>query len=505
MHGRLHNTARTTIAGAAATFGCLLLAAVGGCDRREPARQTRAWTAARRPLPNIIMLTVDTLRADHMALYGYQRETMPAVQAFADTAVVFDNAVVPRGSTRPSYASMLTGLYPFHHGVRCNGSVLNADLVTLPEVLQAVGYHTAGFVSNFVLVGELSGFDQGFDVYDDRVEEREPNRPNYERTAANTLRAILQWLASDPPKPFFLFTNFIDPHGPYHPPQRFREMFHSTEQRQLSDEDIPAYQRIEGEHNYFDYVDRYDGEIRYVDEALGLLIEQLKAQGLWDDAVVIFTADHGESMGEHGIYFTHHLHVWEETVRVPLVVRLPQTLSPRRVQSLCSPMDLMPTLLEYLHITPAGQFDGRSLLPLMEGETGDNRTVFLEFPNVATPQASYPDEYAVRTQTHKLIRVYDPTNGRLEMQAVFDVATDPNEQKPIPFDATDLTHRRLAERFDSILAELHTYKLPFTLTVYEMPNDQRSEFVHSRPASKRLVKPLTEDQIDKLRSLGYVD
>jgi len=131
--------------------------------------------------PNIIVFTVDTLRADHIGLYGYHRDTMPTIEAFAKSAMVFDNAVVSRGSTLPSYASMLTGLYPFHHGIYNNGPLLHEDLPTLPEILNKAGYHTVGFVSNFVMIAGMSGFQQGFDIYDDRMEEREANRPNFSR------------------------------------------------------------------------------------------------------------------------------------------------------------------------------------------------------------------------------------------------------------------------------------------------------------------------------------
>ncbi|MHC4064639.1 MAG: sulfatase-like hydrolase/transferase, partial [Planctomycetota bacterium] len=133
----------------------VLVAAVSSCRREESPASKAA--DARPARPNIIFLTVDTLRADHLELYGYSRQTMPTVAALADRATVFDNAVVPRGSTRPSYASMLTGRYPFRHGVRSNGAVLHENITTLTERLQAHGYHTAGFVSNFVLVGEQSG------------------------------------------------------------------------------------------------------------------------------------------------------------------------------------------------------------------------------------------------------------------------------------------------------------------------------------------------------------
>ena len=244
---------------AAAGMSLIFVASLPSCRQANGPQRTSSSAA---PRPNIIFLTVDTLRADHLALHGYVRNTMPAIEAFAKTAVVFDNAVVPRGKTRPSYASMLTGLYPFHHGVRNNEIVLSGNLVTLPEVLKRAGYHTAGFVSNYVLVAELSGIDQGFDVYDDRLEEVEKaQRVNYERTAENTLAAIVKWLDSDPLQPFFLFTHFIDPHGPYTPPDRFDKMYRSTSVRILKRGQMPPYQYIQGRLNYYDYVDRYDGEV----------------------------------------------------------------------------------------------------------------------------------------------------------------------------------------------------------------------------------------------------
>jgi arylsulfatase A-like enzyme len=348
-----------------------------------------------------------------MALYGYERDTMPAVEAFAKTAVVFDNAVVPRSLTRPSYASMLTGLYPFHHGVRSNAAVLHEDLTTLPEVLKSAGYHTAGFVSNFILVGELSGFDRDFDVYDDRVEETTFKRFHYERTAGNTVKAILEWLDSKPSQPFFLFVNLMDPHGPYTPPERLGRLYHSGKSRILNRYQIPTYQFIEGQLNYFDYVDRYDGEIRFADEAMGTLIEELKRRDLWDTSLVVFTADHGELLGEHNnIFFEHYFHVWEETMHVPLVIRLPRSsqrqtgspdrpavAGPKRIRSLCSPMDLMPTILAHLNLSCDVRFDGRNLLPVIGGGEDTDRALLLEFPNMPTPYVAlpitFPDVYAI--------------------------------------------------------------------------------------------------------------
>jgi len=411
---------------------------LSGCGKRQKAK-----------MPNIIVLTVDTLRADHMALYGYHRNTMPAIERFAETAVVFDNAVVPRGSTRPSYASMLTGFYPFHHGVYNNTAVLHENLTTLPQLLQSAGYHTAAFTSNFTLVRELSGCHQGFDVYDDRVEERLPNRLSYERTAAHTLKAIMEWLESNAQQPFFLFTNFIDPHGPYLPPKRFRNLYHSGKERILDRRQIPPYQFVDGSLDFYDYLDRYDGEISYIDEALGMLIEELKRRGLWDDALIVFTADHGEHLGDHTDiirkWLLNHLpSVWEATAHVPLIIQLPQTPGdnvavPRRVQSVCSPMDLAPTVLDYLGIIDDVRMDGRSLLPVLRGNQETDRVVLLECPLksysfIPKGSSNYPDTYAIRSDTHKLVRSFQRGTPNVLQQAVFDISADPLEKSPFRYD-----------------------------------------------------------------------
>jgi len=490
----------------------LVIGIVFGISSCKKGKVPDTGGACKGKRPNIIVLTVDTLRADHMALYGYHRDTMPAIEAFAKTAVVFDQAVVSRGNTRASYASMLTGLYPFRHGVYNNNVVLHENFKTLPEILKSAGYHTAGFVSNFVLVGELSGCDQGFDIYDDRTEDREINRPNYERSAAGTLKAILEWLQTDPPQPFCLFTNFIDPHGPYLPPKRFRSLYKSNKELILDQKKIFSYQRVNDSRNYYDYVDRYDGEIRYVDEAMGQLIEALKSKGLWDDALVIFLSDHGESLGEHNIFFEHQYYVYEETVRVPLAIRLPpdgpgaDAATPRRTSSLSSPMDIMPTTLDYLDVSFKDKIDGQTLLPILHGTESTDRAIFLEFPEVSIPSQRHPVSFAVRTATHKLIRVLQPNTRALIGQAVFDITTDPLEQRPVRYDQSVKLHHKLSKQVDAMLKAVAEYEIPFTLTSYEVPLAKRTEYVEQRKKKgpKLIIKPLSDEQIERLRSLGYI-
>jgi arylsulfatase A-like enzyme len=472
-------------------------------------------------MPNIIVLTVDTLRADHMALYGYHRNTMPAIEKFAKTAVVFDNAVVARGSTRPSYASMLTGLYPFRHGVYNNTAVLHEDLTTLPQLLRSAGYHTAAFVSNFSMVKELSGCHRGFDIYDDWIQDRELNRLNYERTATKTAKAIMKWLETRPQQPFFLFTNFIDPHGPYLPPKRFRSIYHSQDKRMLHRRQIPPYQFVDGSLDFYEYLDRYDAEISYADEALGMLIEELKRKGLWDDAIVIFTSDHGEHLGDHTDiirkWLLNHLpSVWEAAAHVPMVIRLPQTsgdnaTARRRVRSVCSPMDLAPTVLDYLGIGSDVEMDGLSLMPALKDQQKTERVVLLECPLksysfIPAGSKNYPDIYAIRSDTHKLVRSLKRGTSKVLYQVVFDISADPLEKNPLRYDDGSALHQKLAGHMDAMLKQVRTYKLPFPVTIFRMPESERTDFIEKRKAtSQENIKYLSDKQIESLRSLGYVE
>ncbi|HKY32869.1 MAG TPA: sulfatase [Candidatus Polarisedimenticolia bacterium] len=478
-----------------------------------------AWPAGPSPQvagprrPHIIWITVDTLRADHLALHGYHRDTMPSVEAFAAGAVVFDNAVVPRSSTRPSYASMLTGQYPFRHGVRSNDTVLHPDVATLPEILKGAGYHTAAFIGNFVLLSELSGVDQGFDVYDDSMEKADGHGLWYERTSRRTLEAILGWLDRRPQGPFFFLVNLIDPHGPYRPPPGYRRLFRSPRQRMLLADQIPSYQREPGVTDFYDYVDRYDAEIRQTDAAIGLLVEELRRRGLWDDALVVFTADHGEAMGEHGTFFEHHFGVWEETKRVPLVVRLPRAgpagapAPPRRVAEPASPMDLTPTVLSLLGVPPpAGHvFDGVDLLPVLQGGDPAPRSILLEFPRAAGRHMMLPDVFALRTRTHKLVRILDPDTGGMQREALFDLRSDPREQQPMPVDPADPLHDAMARVLSAGTRVARGHRLPFHVTEYDTSLARQPEILSQRGGRDPSGPTLTQEQLEKLRSLGYVN
>lgn len=298
------------------------------------------WLLRPRPPGLIVVISIDTLRADRMPIYGYAAGRTPAIDAFAKDAVTFDRAYAHAPQTLPSHASMFTGQLPFAHAVRDNlGFTLSQDAVTLPEVLSQAGYTTGGFVSSFVLRAE-TGIHQGFATYDAQfpaaASDRSPGQ--VQRPGVQTLEATDRWLDTLTDTRAFAFFHIYEPHKPYAPPA--------------------SYQGLP---------DPYDGEVAYSDEIVGRLLASLKRRGWYDNATIVITADHGEGLGDHGEE-EHGLFLYDEVMRVPLLIKLPgnQGGGERRREPV-QHIDLVPTLTMMAKAeTPAG-LQGRNLLPLLEG------------------------------------------------------------------------------------------------------------------------------------------
>jgi choline-sulfatase len=283
--------------------------------------------------PNILLITLDTTRADHLGAYGNRRAQTPNLDRLAASGVLFERAITAAPLTLPAHASLLTGRYPFTHGIRNNGSFTLGDATaTLATTLQAAGYRTAAFVSAFVL-DHRYGLARGFDHYDDRLD--------LERRGADTVAAAGAWLTetAHDGRPFFLWLHLYDPHDPYEPPPPFAEAFH----------DRP-----------------YDGEIAYDDQQIGELLARLHAIGADGSLLIAAAGDHGESLGEHG-EATHGLFVYEGTIRIPMTIAGPRLPAGRRVPNLVRSIDLAPTLLDAAGLPPLPDVEGRSLLPLVAG------------------------------------------------------------------------------------------------------------------------------------------
>lgn len=297
------------------------------------------WLRSEPPGP-VVVISIDTLRADRLPLYGYAAGRTPALDAFARDAVVFDRAYAHAPQTLPSHASVFTGRLPFEHAVRDNlGFSLSEAAVTLPEVLAQAGYQTGGFVSSFVLRAE-TGIAQGFGTYDARfpaaASDRSPGQ--VQRPGDQTLDAAERWLAGLTDPRAFVFFHIYEPHKPYAPPAAHRN-----------------------------FADPYDGEVAFSDEIVGRLLATLKRRDWYDSATIIVTADHGEGLGDHEEE-EHGLFLYDEVMRIPLLVKLPGgTGAGTRRREPVQHIDLMPTLLSLTRVNAPVDLRGRDLTPLLRG------------------------------------------------------------------------------------------------------------------------------------------
>jgi len=326
---------------------------------------------------SLLLVTIDTLRADHLSCYGYERETSPRLDAFVARGTRFELGFSASPRTLPSHASLLTGLYPSFHSVGHENSrfALEGSFVTLAEHCRAAGMRTAAIVSNPVL-HRRSGLAQGFETYDDRFPDAEPGRPAREKIAERTASAALQRLAELAGGRFFLWVHFQDPHGPYAPPAPFDEAFAGesvTEDLVLAAGDthaghgeLPEYQVLGEERRLAEYVRRYDAEIRYLDEHLGRVLDALERLGIAGETLVAITADHGEAFGEDGYYCAHGHGLGLDQTRVPLVFAGPRVRPGTVLEGPVSNVAVFATALEALGLADADRQQSASLARALE-------------------------------------------------------------------------------------------------------------------------------------------
>ena len=323
----------------------------------------------------IVLISIDTLRADRLPVYGYTRGETPHIDALAREAVVFDRAYAHSPQTLPSHASLFTGLLPFEHGVRDNlGFALERGARTLAGLLRERGYATGGFVSAYVMRGE-TGVGQGFDTFDDRLPpaSSEVGVGEVQRAGLDTLGAAERWLDSLASRRAFLFLHLYEPHTPYTPPARYRRL------------------------------DPYDGEIALADEIVGRLLASLRRRGLYDGALIVLLSDHGEGLGDHGEQ-EHGLFLYNETIRVPLVVKLPgQRGGGRRVAAPVQHVDLLPTVLALAGAPVPAGLRGRALVPVFDGGTIPEQGLYAEalYPRY---HFGWSELYALTDARYRFIR-----------------------------------------------------------------------------------------------------
>ena len=313
-----------------------------------------ALAAADPPRPNIILITLDTTRADRMGFLGSTRGLTPNLDAVAKQGIAFSHAYSHVPLTTASHTTILTGTYPQFNHVNDFGVPLAKNLPYLPDLLKQHGYHTGAFVGSLILDpldGTAPGFDRGFDVYDAGFHLRRHGADRYksvERRGGEVVDHALGWLSQLPNGPFFLWVHLYDAHDPYDPPEPFKDKYASQP---------------------------YDGEIAYADSVVGKLFAELRKHGIYDETMIAVMADHGESLGAHG-ESTHGVFLYDETLHVPLLVKLPLNRSAgKQVESRVSLVDVAPTILEEARVPVPDQMQGKSLLetlkPAKNGEADD--------------------------------------------------------------------------------------------------------------------------------------
>ena len=323
---------------------------------------------------NVLLVTFETTRADHLSSYGYERETSPGLDHLSAEGTLFENCSSVSPRTNPSLASLMTGRYPHEHGVRNLLLPLEPEEKTLAEILRDAGYRTAAVQTHPRLV-RGSGMAQGFTDYMDDYRKF----PLAEQAA----RVAEDWIRKHGAgeRPWFLWLHLMDPHWTYDPPAEFRTRFGVDDPRPgRFYRDLTARTRIIGPAVFENtmpadevqaYVDFYDAEIAYTDASFSAMLERLTGDGLLDETVTIVTADHGESLGEHDYFFEHGDFGHQPEIHIPLILHGPGLAAGRRIPATVSNIDIAPTVLDLVEVRSIGSFRGRSLVPLLHGETED--------------------------------------------------------------------------------------------------------------------------------------
>jgi len=326
-------------------------------ERAEPEEAGAVFSTPAGKNWNLILLTIDTLRADHLGCYGYAQLTSPAIDHLAGEGIIFENAFCQRPKTSPSFASIHTGTYPVRHGISGAMQALAAENRTMAEYLHESGWRTGAVITNGNLYPAF-GFDQGFEEYIHGHKDA--------RTGADL---AMKWLKenSGREKPWFLWVHFTDPHTPYAPPEPYKMLFSKAS----SQDESPTKRQI----------DLYDGEIRFCDDQVKRILQWIEEHSLFQNTVVVFTADHGESLGEHDYYFEHGLHPYEPSARIPLIIRAPGISKAHfRSKAMVGTVDILPTILDALDIDKRKEIQGKSLIPIL-GEASNaelNEFVYIE-------------------------------------------------------------------------------------------------------------------------------
>ncbi|KYH42338.1 MAG: hypothetical protein AYL33_003020 [Candidatus Bathyarchaeota archaeon B63] len=382
----------------------------------------------------VILLVIDTLRADHLGCYGYHRETSPCIDRIAEEGVLFEYAYPTDVPTQPSFTSMFTGLRGIETGIvsHSQSEVLSEDIPCFPEILSQKGIATAAVSTLYMM---RRWFARGFRYYMNPVAGIRMKLQQVDAEEING--AALQWIRENHDKDFFMFIHYWDPHSLYLPPEPYRRLFYDGDECDPENHSLdeaksqptwPFTKRhldaIKKGLTDIEYViAQYDGEIRYSDDNVADLVGLLEELGIYDETALIITSDHGESLGEHNFYFDH-CEVYETTVRVPLIMRYPAMIPKgRRVKGLVqSTISLMPTILGLFGIKPPAGLEGKSLIGLANGEEEPCEEIYVN-------QGLWTAKRAIRTREWKLIKTLDKAFWETPEIELYNMRDDPGEKE----------------------------------------------------------------------------
>jgi arylsulfatase A-like enzyme len=384
--------------------------------------------------PNLLFFGIDSLRSDHMSLYGYKRSTTPHIDKYADGGVIFEKCYSPSIPTTSGYSSMLTGMDCFSTNIvalRHEGGI--ADGVgTLAEVLKENGYNTTcvGFSGN----PASRGFDKylNFSGWGSWEEGRSHKAENLNEVSLPELERL-----SAEDKPFFLFLRHMDPHAPYLPPEPFHKMFYNGNEFDSGNKSLKPIYQFKPFRDFFltwfppgctdkDYIiAQYDGEIAYMDACIQNILSKLEALGIEEETLIVFTSDHGETLYDHECYFDHH-GLYDATLAVPLVFRWKGRLQGGlRYNDICHTKDIMPTIMEIMGIRNKIKFDGRSLMPLIKGQWREPE------PEMYITECTWQRKHGWRTPEWKFFRALEPDFHFKPEIELYNLIKDPGELKNV--------------------------------------------------------------------------
>lgn len=491
----------------AATLGGLALIALvslAAPHRRVPEISSAGQT-------DVLLVSIDTLRADALGCYGNPRAQTPTIDALAGEGVLFEDATSQANTTVPSHVTMLSGLYPIEHGAVSNGRPISSRARTLGDLL-ARTHQSGAFVSGFTLVDESCGLASRFDWYDDQllawrwlprvverlhlvgalirfVERRGLDIRRADRPAAETVDAALEWLGTRGDEPLFTFVHLYDPHVPYEPPSEFARLHDANYEgsRNWYELDAGARERLVQDPTQVEHMKAlYAGEVSYADAQLARLLEGLRASGRLERTLVILASDHGEGMGSHGYWFDHGTFLFDEELHVPLVLRLPKAAhAGRRVKEQVRLLDVAPTVLDVLGLQPATPLSGASLLPLAQGLPDDRRRPSFALADIAGSLSGFQlrgQRQSLRTARCKLVWTSShwlDAERVPEREEFYTLDSDPGELRDLRADGAIPF-----QPFDDLQRDLSTWR--------------------ERTSSAGHDAELRDDVVEQLRKLGYL-